>query len=112
MVHIPPVPLIALFGVVVVVEDYVVVFGVDHQDCAACRHLIHNSRKPAEVGLVVLHLRAWRSYAGGEYLEAGEAVLGKFGYLIDGVVVRALREDGVIRIVGVCAAAPSLRRFV
>ena len=42
MVHVPPVPEVALGGVVVVVHDHVVVFGVDHEDAAASLDLVHN----------------------------------------------------------------------
>ena len=81
---------------VIVVHDHVVVFGVNHQHAAAPSDLVHDYGEPAEVCLVVLHLRAGWPDAGGEYLEAGVAVLDEFAYLSDYVVLRSPSENGVV----------------
>ena len=96
---------------VIVIHDHVVVFGVDHEDAATRLDLVHDDGEPAEVGLVVLHLRAGRAYAGGEYLEAGVAVLDQFADLGDNVVFSAACEDGVVGVVGVGAASPAVGGF-
>ena len=93
---------------VVVVHDHVVVFGVNHEDAAVPSDLVHDYGEPAEVCLVVLHLRAGRTNAGGEYLEAGVAVLHEFAYLPDYVVFRSPGEDGVVGVIGVGVASPTI----
>ena len=93
---------------VVVVHDHVVVFGVNHEYAAVPSDLVHDYGEPAEVCLVVLHLRAGRPDAGGEYLETGVAVLHEFAYLSDYVVLRSPREDGMVGVIGVGVAAPTI----
>ena len=111
VVHVPPVPLPVLLGVIVIEMHHVVVFGMDEQNPTRRLDLLHDERQPTEVGLVVLHLRTGGPYRGGEYLEARKALLHQFRYLTDGFARSAVRENRMVRIVGVGVAFPPLRRL-
>ena len=111
-VHVPPVPEAVFPGVIVVVVDHVVVFGVDEEHASGFRHSLHDRGQATEVGLVVLHLGTGWTDGGREDLEAGESLGHELGDLVYAGPVRAVGEYRMVGIVGVGAAVPAFGGLV